>query len=137
MEYTQGPWEIEPTSIGDPAFISDIHAPHQDNPSENGTDPTVATTWHRPSQGEDEANARLISAAPELFEALKTLMEWEGNEAGSYPDPDTQTEANLVWGKAFKAIAKATGVVVECSECDGTNLTEDKTRCWDCDGGPG
>ena len=24
-----------------------------------------------------------------------------------------------------------------CPECDGTNLTEDKTRCWDCDGGPG
>ena len=24
-----------------------------------------------------------------------------------------------------------------CPECDGTNLTEDKTRCRDCDGGPG
>ena len=24
-----------------------------------------------------------------------------------------------------------------CPECDGTNLTEDKTRCWDCNGGPG
>ena len=24
-----------------------------------------------------------------------------------------------------------------CPECDGTNLTEDKTRCGDCDGGPG
>ena len=24
-----------------------------------------------------------------------------------------------------------------CPECDGTNLNEDKTRCWDCDGGPG
>ena len=24
-----------------------------------------------------------------------------------------------------------------CPDCDGTNLTEVKTRCWDCDGGPG
>ena len=22
-------------------------------------------------------------------------------------------------------------------ECEGSNLTEDKSRCWDCDGGPG
>ena len=26
---------------------------------------------------------------------------------------------------------------LHCPECDGTNLTEDQTRCWDCDGGPG
>ena len=110
VKYTQGPWEIEPTHIDDPAFISDIHAPHQDNPSENGTDPTVATTWYRSVDGQAEANARLISAAPELFEALKTLMEWEGNEAGSYPDPDTQTEANLAWEKAANAITKAVGI---------------------------
>ena len=110
VKYTQGPWEVEPTHIDDPAFISDIHAPHQDNPSENGTDPTVATTWYRSVDGQAEANARLISAAPELFEALKTLMEWEGNEAGSYPDPDTQTEANLAWEKAANAITKAVGI---------------------------
>ena len=24
-----------------------------------------------------------------------------------------------------------------CPQCEGSNLTEDKTRCWDCDGGPG
>ncbi len=22
-------------------------------------------------------------------------------------------------------------------ECEGSNLTEDKTRCWNCEGGPG
>ncbi len=54
-------------------FISDIHAPHQDNPSENGTDPVVATTSYRHIGGEAEANARLISAAPELLECLR---EW-------------------------------------------------------------
>ena len=24
-----------------------------------------------------------------------------------------------------------------CPQCTESNLTEDKTRCWDCDGGPG
>ena len=127
MKYTQGPWEIEPTSIGDPAFISDIHAPHQDNPRKNGTNPTVATTWHRPSQGEDQANARLISEAPELLECLQ---EWNSlminSGAEGFDEIVEQTE---------KVIAKATGIVVECSECEGTNLTEDKSRCWNCDPG--
>ena len=105
MKYTQGPWEIEPTSIGDPAFISDIHAPHQDNPRKNGTKPTVATTWHRPSQGEDEANARLISAAPELLECLQ---EWNSlminSGAEGFDEIVEQTE---------KAITKAVGIKKE------------------------
>tara|TARA_R100000656_G_scaffold116428_1_gene89552 strand:- start:20 stop:562 length:543 start_codon:yes stop_codon:yes gene_type:complete len=105
MKYTQGPWEIEPTSIGDPAFISDIHAPHQDNPRKNGTNPTVATTWHRPSQGEDEANARLISAAPELLECLQ---EWNSlminSGAEGFDEIVEQTE---------KAITKAVGIKKE------------------------
>jgi len=74
MKYTQGPWEFRQTRIDDSAFISDIHAPHQDNPSENGTDPAVATTWYRSIDGQAEANARLISAAPELFEAIKEVV---------------------------------------------------------------
>ena len=28
-------------------------------------------------------------------------------------------------------------VILICPQCQGSNLTEDKRRCWDCDGGPG
>jgi hypothetical protein len=58
---------------------------------------------------EQLANVRLACAAPELLAALEQLMEWEGNEAGYYPEDDTQQRANEVWQDAFDAIAKATG----------------------------
>ena len=74
MTYTQGPWKIQQTRIDDIAFVSDIHAPHQDNPSENGTDPTIATTWHRPCEGQAEANARLIAASPLMHEAITRFL---------------------------------------------------------------
>ena len=47
------------------------------------------------------ANARLISAAPELLEALQMLMPQEPQEADSYD--------RAMWEAARAAIAKATG----------------------------
>ena len=44
-----------------------------------------------------------------LLTALEQLMEWEGNEAGFYPEDDTQQRANEVWQDAFDAVAKARG----------------------------
>jgi len=60
---------------------------------------------------ENEANARLLASAPDLLAALIQLMEWEGDEAGFYPEDDTQQRANEVWQDAFDAIAKARGAV--------------------------
>jgi len=50
---------------------------------------------------ENKANARLISASPNLLEALQMLMPQEPREADSYD--------RAMWDNARAAIAKATG----------------------------
>ena len=98
MKHTQGPWEIRATRIDDNAFIYDIHAPHQDNPSQSGSNPTVATTWYRPDDGEAKANARLIASAPDLLECLQNLV-----HRGLIVNDNDHYE------ECIEAIAKATG----------------------------
>jgi len=39
-----------------------------------------------------------------------------------------------LWKWEAKAFALDTG---ECPECEGHNLNEDRTKCWDCDPGEG
>jgi len=56
---------------------------------------------------ENEANAHLISAAPDLLSALKDAMRSTRKDFESGPDGDRQhTEA---WAEQFAAIAKAEG----------------------------
>jgi hypothetical protein len=50
---------------------------------------------------ENEANARLIAAAPDLLAALEQSLSW----LSSYPGGG----ANAAWRKASEAIAKARG----------------------------
>jgi len=64
---------------------------------------------YTPDREEELANLRLAASAPALLEALIQLMEWEGDEPGTYTDPDTQDRAIVVWQDAFDAIAKAKG----------------------------
>jgi len=105
--HTPGPWTIDHERIGpwgEPvALLCDSHAP------ESGT----VVEWPRFGEvvddAENEANARLIASAPDLLAALMQLMEWEGDEPGTYTDPDTQDRAIVVWQDAFDAIAKAKG----------------------------
>ena len=56
---------------------------------------------HEFSLNQTLANARLISAAPEMLEALQMLMPQEPQEADSYD--------RAMWKNARAAIAKATG----------------------------
>jgi len=55
--YTPGPWKV-------------------DRPYIRGAGRVIATLESGRNEGEDAANARLIAAAPELFEALENLMDF-------------------------------------------------------------
>ena len=55
-------------------------------------------------RAEAEANARLIAAAPDLYAALKALLEWVGGDA-EYTDMDLSKRCSM----AKLALAKAEG----------------------------
>ena len=51
------------------------------------------------------------------------------------------TECNECNGVGYTLIADKNGDIVnaepcgcECPACEGSNLNEDATKCWDCDG---
>ena len=56
---------------------------------------------------EDEANARLIAAAPDLLEALKACADWLDWLVTPHDDPKGAHAAHIKQARA--AIAKATG----------------------------
>lgn len=100
IKHTPGPWRAEQVRMGGPR-----------NPylawSVQGKGGCVAeiryTGIHPKNQiGEDEANARLIAAAPELLEALKAFVSNEGD--AMFPTPTKQQ-----YDFARAAISRATG----------------------------
>ncbi|OWI73472.1 hypothetical protein [Pseudomonas aeruginosa] len=86
-KHTPGPWEIERYSEGLIQIVGNIRAvsDHEEH---------VTTVVEAVTRG-DEANAKLIVAAPDLLDALVALVECE------------QTTPEL-WEAARAAIAKAT-----------------------------
>lgn len=92
-KHTPGPWATDE---------DDHDAPYQDIKIEAGKHHTICTVWIddapvRDFNAEQQANARLIAAAPELLEFVK---EWLGRQG---------TDENYMVAKARAAIAKATG----------------------------
>lgn len=75
-KFTPGPWFIE---IGEEEYDGDIYVCHQ------GTECTETTivNFEEPTI-EDAANAHLIAAAPEMYEALDTLVAIVGLAAFKY-----------------------------------------------------
>ncbi|HEJ1524550.1 TPA: hypothetical protein SLU70_001457 [Pseudomonas aeruginosa] len=86
-KHTPGPWEIERYSDGLIQIVGNVRAvsDHEEH---------VTTVVEAVTRG-DEANAKLIVAAPDLLDALVALVECE------------QTTPEL-WELARAAIAKAT-----------------------------
>jgi hypothetical protein len=90
-KHTSGPWTIECGKNYSNEIVGK---------SKTGKDWVLArTTAAKVGRDQDDANARLIAAAPDLLEALKTLA--------------TQAESHgaegIYWDKARAAIDKAEG----------------------------
>lgn len=63
---------------------------------------------------EDEANARLISAAPELLSALERIV--DGAQVGLGPDGNVYVQLNVIKSVAIAAIARATKSATQPAE---------------------
>ena len=107
MAHTPGNWTIDHESIGPPgepvALLCDMTAPN------------VATVVDWPRRDaeavddtENEANARLIAAAPELLADLEALLFYDTFEEA---EPVLGTREHEVVSAARAAIAKAKGEV--------------------------
>jgi hypothetical protein len=111
-KHTPGPWEaIHTTSAG-----WNVRRRHE-RPSYTGLAPVCSMAWWQfdiPGIIDEEisaANARLIAAAPELLEALRSVLKYYAPSALECAewalDGNSQTDAIL--RKARAAIAKAIG----------------------------
>lgn len=99
-KFTPGPWEAERNSsyweVRPHRKWNDDHIPYS-------IGDVCASEPGNPDGGLQEANARLIAAAPDLLEALEDMLEDFGL---NYMDFDAY---DAVTSKAKAAIAKATG----------------------------
>jgi hypothetical protein len=100
-KHTPGPWPLNLRTVTDSAGCVTTHA-------------EIGPGW---SEGRymsvsgciDEADARLIAAAPELLEALQDLLEDHVRTLGYVYDQDDDPEESALVRFARAAIAKATG----------------------------
>jgi hypothetical protein len=100
MKHTPGPWNadgyhVRQSGINGTRMIADVcyTGPHHTPPAE----------YPKSCRFADEANARLIAAAPELLEALEMLINIEPNCFSS------DAYERSLWQNARETIAKATG----------------------------
>ena len=112
MTHTPGPWRIDHQRIGphgEPvALLCDVNDPMSGTVIDwpRGNDSGTAMSI---DDAENEANARLIAAAPETLAALKSLLDSIENVDFSVLDDAGLTYDRIPWAQAEAAIAKATG----------------------------
>lgn len=108
-QHTPGPWIGAGPSFGDPypRYTTSIVTEREDD--DEGIVEICELPFHH-RDDENEANARIIAAAPDLLEAIKGLLEsvTDAINAGDWKvdgacDPDIDIQ------RANAAIAKATG----------------------------
>lgn len=98
MKFTPGPWTVLPGVPGDrdPWILHD-----------GCKVATVDTSC--PDPGELEANANLISSAPDLYEALKALNTWFSEAFDKCDFGHYKRGVHEKFDAASKALAKARG----------------------------
>ena len=102
-KHTPGPWIGAGPSFGDPLprYTTEIVTERED---EDGAATSICELPFHHHDDENEANARLIAAAPELLEALQdAVAALDLYKAYGWPD-----RFNVI-GRSRAAIAKATG----------------------------
>lgn len=107
-KFTPGPWEVVESRNGYPYQISARTA--SDNIA--GAVGKSITRWAAialPSSEEGQANARLIAAAPELYEALSTLERLSRKVLEMFDGPRILTGAWDACDAARAALAKVQG----------------------------
>jgi hypothetical protein len=106
--HTPGPWEIDHTGkyykpcIRHNGIIIALLAKND-----------AGLVMPENQQAEDEANARLIAAAPELLEALKAVLKDHDGRVAAYGTMESQPCRVEVMEQARVTIAKATGPAAE------------------------
>lgn len=98
-KHTAGPWKVEWATIqgGEGHTIHD-----STNDPELGR--IASVYFHDDAEGETNANARLIAAAPSLLEALQMIVVLSGSDTAS-----VKARMDKASSIARAAIAKATG----------------------------
>lgn len=99
-KFTPGPWEVVSRFVGPLVIVADCPA-EIDRSGKIEVAHVGAETFAMAA-----ANAELISAAPELYEALATVMGWIRNWDPEFVQDDEWPDAG---NKAKAALAKARG----------------------------
>lgn len=93
-EFTKGPWTYD---FHGGAFY--VFGPQMEMVADGDSESEGITRIRGVGRGADdneqEANARLIAAAPELYAVLKAMREWHKSEYQSNPIIDAQADAAI------------------------------------------
>ncbi len=108
-QHTPGPWKRRDSRTESGQRTIEIWR-HEPNESPITRIATVHTQPVPIKHGDHVLNALLIAAAPELLEALTSMVDMFERHIDGRPGPD---DAAQRWDAARSAIAKATGETVE------------------------